>query len=89
MVSFIARRRYWRTLLNGLNRRFPGARVWPPLPPAVRRAKKTTSEHDWLGYLPDNAEQEYLLEIYWVYVHPALPIIHKRTFMEAFREMSV
>lgn len=68
-------------------RRFPGARVWPPLPPTVRRSKKTNTEYDWLGYLPDIAEQEYLLEIFWVYVHPALPIIHKKLFMECFREM--
>ncbi|THH29489.1 hypothetical protein EUX98_g4687 [Antrodiella citrinella] len=69
--------------------RFPGARVWPPLPPGVSKSKRTNTEIDWVGFLPAMAEQEYLLEIYWVYVHPALPIIHKSTFMESFRDINM
>ncbi|KAH8083353.1 fungal-specific transcription factor domain-containing protein [Cristinia sonorae] len=66
--------------------RFPGARVWPPLPATARKLTKTRTEHDWQGYLPEPSEQEYLLQIYWAHVHPALPIIQKKLFMESFQE---
>ena len=32
--------------------------------------------------LPDAATQKELLEIYFAYVHPALPILHKQSFLE-------
>jgi len=32
--------------------------------------------------LPDVATQEQRLEIYFAYVHPALPILHKKSFLE-------
>ncbi len=73
--------------LIGTFRRFPKARVWPPLPATVRTPSK--SEEDWMSRLPDVAEQEHLLELYFTYVHPALPILHKKSFMENYRQMCV
>lgn len=73
--------------LIGSFRRFPKARVWPPLPATVRTPSK--SEEDWTSRLPDAAEQEHLLELYFTYVHPALPILHKKSFMESYRQRYV
>ncbi|KAI0824538.1 fungal-specific transcription factor domain-containing protein [Trametes gibbosa] len=61
--------------------RFPKARVWPPLPNGQRR--RVVDE--FAPRLPDAPTQELLLELYFTYVHPALPIVHKRTFMDDFR----
>ena len=30
--------------------------------------------------------QEHLIDLYFIYVHPLLPIVHKRTFMEGLRK---
>ena len=73
--------------LIGPSRRFPKARVWPPLPATARTPSK--SEEDWTPRLPDVAEQEHLLELYFTYVHPALPILHKKSFMENYRHRYV
>jgi hypothetical protein len=35
--------------------------------------------------LPDAETQQELLEIYFAYVHPALPILHKKSFLEELR----
>jgi hypothetical protein len=35
--------------------------------------------------LPDPAEQDYLLDLYFAYVHPQFPILHKDTFVEALK----
>lgn len=40
------------------------------------------SHGEEVGTLPDAATQERLLEIYFAYVHPALPILHKKSFLE-------
>ncbi|EMD37133.1 hypothetical protein CERSUDRAFT_137619 [Gelatoporia subvermispora B] len=61
--------------------RFPKARVWPPLPPG--RAKKEAADA-LAPSLPDEKTQEVLLELYFTYVHPALPIVHKQSFLEDF-----
>ncbi|TBU22427.1 fungal-specific transcription factor domain-containing protein [Dichomitus squalens] len=63
--------------------RFPKARVWPPLPPSARASQRQSE--DFAPRLPDLATQELLLELYFTYVHPVLPIVHKRTFMDDFR----
>ncbi|CAL1709508.1 unnamed protein product [Somion occarium] len=67
--------------------RFPKARVWPPLPSTARSPTKT--EEDWISRLPDLPEQEHLLKLYFIYVHPALPIIHKKSFMENYRNVNL
>ncbi|KAI0365000.1 hypothetical protein BV20DRAFT_1103242 [Pilatotrama ljubarskyi] len=64
--------------------RFPKARVWPPLPPAVRNSQRRMQD-EFVPRLPDVATQELLLELYFTYVHPALPIVHKRSFLDDFR----
>lgn len=64
--------------------RFPKARVWPPLPPAVRNSQRRAAD-EFAPRLPDVPTQELLLDLYFTYVHPALPIVHKRTFLEDFR----
>ncbi|KAI0800103.1 fungal-specific transcription factor domain-containing protein [Fomes fomentarius] len=61
--------------------RFPKARVWPPLSPAVRNSQRRHSA-EFAPRLPDVPTQELLLELYFTYVHPALPIVHKPTFMD-------
>ncbi|PCH37572.1 hypothetical protein WOLCODRAFT_84184 [Wolfiporia cocos MD-104 SS10] len=63
--------------------RFPKARVWPPLPPTASTQAKGLE--NFAPRLPDQGTQELLLELYWTYVHPALPIVHKHAFMEDFR----
>ncbi|KAI0640400.1 fungal-specific transcription factor domain-containing protein [Trametes meyenii] len=64
--------------------RFPKARVWPPLPPAARNSLRRSTD-EFNPRLPDAATQELLLELYFTYVHPAMPIVHKRSFMDDFR----
>lgn len=64
--------------------RFPKARVWPPLPSAVRNSPRRIAD-EFAPRLPDVPTQELLLELYFTYVHPALPIVHKRTFLDDFR----
>ena len=75
----------WLTYLPP--RRFPPARVWPPLPSDKRpNAHLNGTEHDeYLSKLPDSETQDHLLELYFTYVHPSLPVIHKKAFFEVFR----
>lgn len=67
--------------------KFPKARVWPPLPPA-EHAQSTKRGEDSMS-LPPLSEQETLLDLYWKYVHTALPIVHKQSFLESFQRVSV
>ncbi|KAF7762266.1 transcriptional regulator family: Fungal Specific TF [Agaricus bisporus var. burnettii] len=88
--------------------RFPGARVWPPLPSVTEscdgedfdahlaRQKSHTPpvelstsqpKPDTGGdrLLPPREEQERLLELYFTYVQPSFPVIHKKAFWELWR----
>lgn len=67
--------------------KFPKARVWPPLPP-TERPQLTKEDGDFTGSIPPLEEQEKLLDLYWKYVHTALPIVHKQNFLENFRRGS-
>ena len=67
-----------------LCRRFPKSRVWPPLPSEARTP--TRSEGDTSIRLPPQDVQERLLQLYFAYVHAQLPILHKSTFMDMFRQ---
>lgn len=67
--------------------RFPMAGVWPPLPPTERPQSSKCNEDS--ASLPPLAEQEKLLDLYWRYVHTALPIVHKQSFLEGFQRGSV
>jgi hypothetical protein len=62
--------------------RFPRARVWPPLPrgPASAQVEDTV-----VSQLPDVRMQEHLLQLYFTYVHPALPVVHKESFLDDFK----
>ncbi|KAF8874834.1 fungal-specific transcription factor domain-containing protein, partial [Infundibulicybe gibba] len=61
--------------------RFPKARVWPPLPSGAA----TNEEDEFVSRLPPPELQDHLLNLYFTYVHPSFPIIHKRSFFETFR----
>ena len=68
--------------------KFPKARVWPPLPPA-ERSQLMKADGDFTASLPPLEEQERLLDLYWKYVHTALPVVYKQSFLENFRRGSV
>ena len=62
--------------------RFPKSGVWPPLP----KGHALAEPDDALPIsLPDAQSQEGLLELYFTYVHPSLPVLHKQAFLEDFR----
>ncbi|KAK7062806.1 hypothetical protein VNI00_000299 [Paramarasmius palmivorus] len=67
--------------------RFPKARVWPPLP-SKSVAVQNGDEPDFTGRLPPPEVQEQLVDLYFTYVHPVLPILYKRAFLENFRAFS-
>ncbi|KAI9508265.1 fungal-specific transcription factor domain-containing protein [Russula earlei] len=62
---------------------FPKARVWPPLPESDHNPRPHGEEDSVT--LPDAATQEELLDLYFAYVHPALPVLHKKSFLEKLR----
>ena len=64
--------------------KFPKARVWPPLPP-TGRAQLMKEDGESTVSMPPLEEQEKLLDLYWKYVHSALPIVYKQAFLENFR----
>jgi len=65
--------------------RFPKARVWPPLPSG---SKSIHGEDEFIPQLPSPQFQEHLLDLYFKYVHPSFPIIHKRSFLEVYKATS-
>ena len=74
------------------SRHFPKARVWPPVAPSsalnIARAQEAESrEREARARLPPRDIQEHLLDLYFTHVHPFLPIVHKRTFLEDFKKM--
>ncbi|PPQ69684.1 hypothetical protein CVT25_012922 [Psilocybe cyanescens] len=62
--------------------RFPKARVWPPLPSA---SAILSGEEEFASQLPPSQVQEHLLDLYFTYVQPLFPIIHKKSFFESYR----
>ncbi|THH11444.1 hypothetical protein EW146_g8047 [Bondarzewia mesenterica] len=80
-----SRRRCWtrvRRTTGWWRRRFPKARVWLPLPWSGTVAAKNESEDD--VRLPEPPIQKHLLDLYFTYVHPVLPVVHKQTSLEDF-----
>lgn len=67
--------------------KFPKARVWPPLPPSDR-AHFAKCDGESSMSMPPLDEQEKLLDLYWKYVHTALPIVHKESFLDNFQRGS-
>jgi hypothetical protein len=45
----------------------------------------TTDDEDFVSQLPEAAVQEHLVELYFTYVHPSFPVVHKRAFFDVFR----
>ncbi|EIW59003.1 uncharacterized protein TRAVEDRAFT_123493 [Trametes versicolor FP-101664 SS1] len=64
--------------------RFPKVRVRPPLPPTMRSSQQGVGGR-FTPRLPNVPTQELLLDLYFTYVHPVLPIVHKQTFLDDFR----
>ncbi|KAG9046224.1 hypothetical protein FS837_004856 [Tulasnella sp. UAMH 9824] len=75
---------------------FPPAGVWPPAPRKplegsvipymeLRRAGDD-AKIDEIGaaYLPDRLKQEHLVGLYFNYVHPVLPVLHRKQFFRDF-----
>jgi hypothetical protein len=67
-------------------RRFPKARVWPPL-----RSGSTTlsGEDEFVSQLPSAEVQRHLLDLYFAHVHPFFPIIHKQAFFDSYTGYSL
>ncbi|KAG8972111.1 hypothetical protein FRB90_010298, partial [Tulasnella sp. 427] len=77
---------------------FPPAGVWPPAPPKpiegstnplaeLRRAGDDDRIDAWgAAYLPDRLKQEHLVGLYFNYVHPVLPVLHRKQF---FRDYAI
>ncbi|QRW25643.1 Fungal specific transcription factor domain [Rhizoctonia solani] len=78
--------------------KFPASRVWPPV--AEERDSDTeptnsingpTESYDMLEIrvaaevLPSREQQEKLLNLYFAYVHPVLPIIHREVFWQNWK----
>lgn len=57
------------------------ARVWPQ---ALNCSRYFLREDDVDVELPSFEEQERLLNLYFTYVHPVFPVVHKAQFMETF-----
>ncbi|KAF8964723.1 fungal-specific transcription factor domain-containing protein, partial [Flammula alnicola] len=70
--------------------RFPKARVWPPLPSGSRSVNRmgedeTSLEMEFVSQLPAPQVQEHLLDLYFTYVQPLFPIVHKQSFWESYK----
>ncbi|KAJ7103261.1 fungal-specific transcription factor domain-containing protein [Mycena belliarum] len=58
----------------------PMARVWPP----VTDPTQLIQEEDMEIELPPPQIQEHLLQLYFTYIHPAFPVIHKSHFFSEY-----
>ena len=56
----------------------PMARVWPPA------ANQFIPEENVDVPMPSLDVQRHLLELYFVYVHPVFPVVHKTMFWSEF-----
>jgi hypothetical protein len=56
--------------------------VWPP---STIRPMRLEQEEQIEIHLPPYADQDRLLQLYFVYVHPSFPIIHKGKFLEEWQ----
>ncbi|KAJ7109940.1 fungal-specific transcription factor domain-containing protein [Mycena epipterygia] len=58
----------------------PMARVWPP----IKDPTRLILEEDMDIELPPPQVQEHLLQLYFTYIHPVLPLIHKTRFLTEY-----
>ncbi|KAG8835837.1 hypothetical protein FRC17_000801 [Serendipita sp. 399] len=63
--------------------RFPPARVWPPLERPIEKAQGLFAR-DFGIELPTVDQQRHLLDVFFTYVNPSLPIFDRDTFMNAW-----
>ncbi|KAG6884482.1 hypothetical protein C0993_010666, partial [Termitomyces sp. T159_Od127] len=66
-----------------LRRRFPKARVWPPI--SSTSSISTIDDEEYFNWLPGQPVQDHLIDLYFKHVHTSLPVIHKRAFYDTFR----
>jgi hypothetical protein len=62
------------------------AGVWPP---SSIRPVRLEKEEDIEIHLPPLADQDRLLQLYFIYVHPNFPVVHKRKFLEEWEHQYV
>ncbi|KAJ7170147.1 fungal-specific transcription factor domain-containing protein [Mycena filopes] len=60
--------------------KLPMARVWPP----IKDPTELILEEDITIELPPAHVQEHLLQLYFTYVHPVFPAIHKTRFLTEY-----
>ncbi|CAK5280628.1 unnamed protein product [Mycena citricolor] len=58
--------------------KLPMARIWPPVKDP---AAQLISEEEMHNELPPLHIQDHLLQLYFTYIHPVFPLIHKRRFL--------
>ncbi|KAJ7161307.1 fungal-specific transcription factor domain-containing protein [Mycena crocata] len=58
----------------------PMARVWPP----IKDPTQLVQEEDLEIELPPNHVQEHLLQLYFTYIHPVFPLLHKTRFLTEY-----
>jgi hypothetical protein len=62
------------------------ARVWPP---AEHGAAYLLRENDLKVQLPPAEIQDHLIDLYFTYVHPVIPVVHKAHFMAEYQARCV
>lgn len=58
------------------------ARVWPP---SKDFAALTVQEDDIVVELPPIHIQDHLIDLYFTYIHPVFPVIHKNRFLSEYK----
>ncbi|KAJ3793146.1 fungal-specific transcription factor domain-containing protein [Lentinula aff. detonsa] len=61
--------------------KLPMARVWPP---SKDFAALTIQEDDIAVELPPIDMQDHLIDLYFTYIHPVFPVIHKNRFLSGY-----
>ncbi|KAJ4002275.1 fungal-specific transcription factor domain-containing protein [Lentinula boryana] len=61
--------------------KLPMARVWPP---SKVFAALTIQEDDIAVELPPIDMQDHLIDLYFTYIHPVFPVIHKNRFLSGY-----
>ncbi|TDL28079.1 hypothetical protein BD410DRAFT_894187 [Rickenella mellea] len=64
-------------------RRLPMARTWPPAKEDLSNLQSVTADVD--VRMPSLEHQDLLVDLYFTYVHPVLPVIHRQSFMSEYQ----
>lgn len=64
-------------------RRLPMARTWPPADEDLSDLRSATADVD--VPMPTLDHQDLLVDLYFTYVHPVLPVIHRQSFMSQYQ----